>query len=66
MTNNEKLLNALIQFKNSAREISELWHQADDKTDSNLCDEYPFPNDFDEVVYKIEDWVSTQQKLLKQ
>lgn len=66
MTNNEKLLNALIQFKNSAREISELWYQADDKTDSNLCDEYPFPNDFDEVVYKIEDWVSTQQKLLKQ
>ncbi|MEN7377083.1 hypothetical protein [Bacillus licheniformis] len=66
MTNNEKLLNALIQFKNSAREISELWHQADDKTDSNLCDEYPFPNDFDEVVYKIEDWISTQQKLLKQ
>ncbi|MCY7968873.1 hypothetical protein MOB49_17665 [Bacillus haynesii] len=65
MTNNEKLLNALIQFKNSAREISALWHQADDKTDSNLCDEYPFPNDFDEVVYKIEDWVSTQQKLLK-
>ncbi|GIN75081.1 hypothetical protein PVM79_18435 [Bacillus licheniformis] len=66
MTNNEKILNALIQFKNSAREISELWHQTDDKTDSNLCDEYPFPNDFDEVVYKIEDWVSTQQKLLKQ
>ncbi|QAT68079.1 hypothetical protein EQZ20_24720 (plasmid) [Bacillus glycinifermentans] len=64
MTNNEKLLNALIEFKNSAREISELWHKVDEETNNNLCDEYPFPNDFDEVVYKIEDWVSTQQKVL--
>ncbi|MED1738167.1 hypothetical protein P4U97_01280 [Bacillus swezeyi] len=65
MTNNEKLLNALIQFKNSTQEISELWHKADKETNNNLCEDYPFPNDFDEVVYKIEDWVFTQQKLLK-
>ncbi|GED04449.1 hypothetical protein [Bacillus atrophaeus] len=65
MKNNQNLLIALATFKNSAREISELWHKTDAATDSNLCDDYPFPNDFDEVVYKIEDWVFTQQKLLK-
>ncbi|MDE1418941.1 hypothetical protein [Bacillus licheniformis] len=64
MSNNEKLLNALNQFKNSARDISGLWQQVDEKTARNLCDDYPFPNDFDEVVYKIEDWVLTQQKLM--
>ncbi|CAF1786412.1 hypothetical protein NRS6110_04241 [Bacillus subtilis] len=66
MTNNQKLLNALIQFKNSAREVSELWHKADEKINSNLCDDYPFPNDFDEIVYKVENWVFTQQKLITQ
>ncbi len=66
MTNNQKLLNALIQFENSAREVSELWHKADEKTNSNLCDDYPFPNDFDEIVYKVENWVFTQQKLITQ
>ncbi|AKQ73995.1 MULTISPECIES: hypothetical protein [Bacillus subtilis group] len=64
MSNNEKLLSALNQFKNSARDISELWQQVDEKIARNLCDDYPFPNDFDEVVYKIEDWVLTQQKLI--
>ncbi|MCY9339754.1 hypothetical protein MOF28_15470 [Bacillus haynesii] len=64
MSNNEKLLIALNQFKNSARDISELWQQVDEKTARNLCDDYPFPNDFDEVVYKIEDWVLAQQKLI--
>ncbi|MBU8787742.1 hypothetical protein KM903_15380 [Bacillus glycinifermentans] len=64
MSNNEKLLNALNQFKNSARDISGLWQQVDEKTAHNLCDDYPFPNDFDEVVYKIEDWVLTQKKLM--
>ncbi|MEC2103732.1 hypothetical protein CHCC19466_1301 [Bacillus licheniformis] len=44
MTNNEKLLNALMQFKNSAYEIREFWEQADSITDSKLCDDYPrFP-----------------------
>ncbi|UWS63343.1 hypothetical protein N2384_11365 [Bacillus paralicheniformis] len=66
MTNNEKLLNALMQFKNSAYEIRELWEQANSITDSDLCDDYPFPNDFNEVVEKIGDWVMTQKRLLNQ
>ena len=66
MTHNEKLLNALMQFKNSAYEIRELWEQADFITNSNLCDDYPFDNDFCEVVEKIGDWVMTQNSLLNQ
>ncbi|NUJ16833.1 hypothetical protein FKN04_09530 [Bacillus glycinifermentans] len=66
MTHNEKLLNALMQFKNSAYEILELWEQADRTTNNNLCDDYPFPNDFDEIVEKIGDWVMTQKSLLNQ
>ncbi|MED2945375.1 hypothetical protein P4284_23800 [Bacillus swezeyi] len=66
MTHNEKLLNALMQFKNSAYEIRELWEEADSITNNNLCDDYPFPNDFDEVIEKIGDWVMTQKRLLKQ
>ncbi|AMR10775.1 hypothetical protein FTE28_05605 [Bacillus licheniformis] len=66
MTHNEKLLNALMQFKNSAYEIRDLWEQADSITDSDLCDDYPFDNDFCEVVEKIGDWVMTQNSLLNQ
>ncbi|MDE1403288.1 hypothetical protein [Bacillus licheniformis] len=66
MTHNEKLLNALMQFKNSAYEIRDLWEQADSITDSDLCDDYPFDNDFCEVVEKIGDWVMTQKRLLNQ
>lgn len=66
MTHNEKLLNVLMQFKNSAYEIRDLWEQADSITDSDLCDDYPFDNDFCEVVEKIGDWVMTQKRLLNQ
>ncbi|MCU4668597.1 hypothetical protein [Bacillus paralicheniformis] len=66
MTHNEKLLNALMQFKNSAYEIRELWEHTDSRTNSNLCDDYPFDNDFCEVVEKIGDWVMTQNSLLNQ
>ncbi|MER2459880.1 hypothetical protein ACFRGK_06535 [Bacillus subtilis] len=65
MTQNEKLLLALVQFKNSAREINELWYEVDDETNSKLCENYPF-DDFSEVVEKISDWVNKQQKLLNQ
>ncbi|MEK4688085.1 hypothetical protein NSQ76_20320 [Bacillus sp. FSL M8-0256] len=66
MSNNEKLIQALVQLKQSAREINELWYEADDETYSNLCEDYPFDNDLVEVVEKISDWVNKQEKLLKE
>ncbi|AMK74830.1 MULTISPECIES: hypothetical protein [Bacillaceae] len=64
MTKN-KLLNALTLFKTSAREISDLWDESDDVTFNKLNEGFPFDQDFCEVVEKIENWLITQQELLK-
>ncbi|MCY7751666.1 hypothetical protein MOB18_21630 [Bacillus inaquosorum] len=64
MTKN-KLLNALTLFKTSAREISDLWDESDDVTFNTLNEGFPFEQDFCEVVEKIENWLITQQELLK-
>ncbi|WP_231559215.1 hypothetical protein [Bacillus sp. MSP13] len=61
----DKLINALSQFENCAKEIKRIWLETDAETHSNLCDDYPFDKDFEEVAENIGKWVFTQQKLLK-
>ncbi|MEC3664982.1 hypothetical protein [Bacillus subtilis] len=61
----DKLINALSQFEYCAKEIQQIWLETDEETHSNLCDDYPFDKDFEEVAENIGKWVFTQQKLLK-
>ncbi|MEC2297608.1 hypothetical protein EFW59_04130 [Bacillus subtilis] len=61
----DKLINALLQFEYCAKEIQQIWLETDEETHSNLCDDYPFDKDFEEVAENIGKWVFTQQKLLK-
>lgn len=61
----DKLINALSQFENCASEIRQLWLETDAETHSNLCDDYPFDKDFEEIAENISKWVFTQQKSLK-
>ncbi|WP_250635640.1 hypothetical protein [Bacillus subtilis] len=61
----DKLINALSQFENCASEIRQLWLETDVETQSNLCDDYPFDKDFEEIAENISKWVFTQRKSLK-
>ncbi|CAI6330968.1 hypothetical protein [Bacillus subtilis] len=65
MENKQKLLDALLQFSKSANEISRLWEETGDDTHSNLGEDFPFHEDFCEVVEKIDRWVTTQSDYLK-
>lgn len=62
----EKLMYALLQFENYAREIKQICLEVDDETHSNFCDDYPFDKDFEEVAANISKWVRTQQRSIKQ
>lgn len=64
MENKQKLLNALLQFSKSANEISRICEETEDDTHNNLCDHFPFHEDFCEVVEKIDRWVTTQSDYL--
>ncbi|MFU2203132.1 hypothetical protein [Bacillus subtilis] len=61
----DKLINALSQFEKCASEIRQLWLETDAETHSNLCDNYPFDKDFEEIAENISKWVFTQRKSLK-
>ncbi|MUG00793.1 hypothetical protein ECC01_06890 [Bacillus tequilensis] len=65
MTQNEKLISALIKFQESAHEIRLLWENADSETFNNLIDDYPFSMDFNEQAEKISTWVRTQQNRIE-
>ncbi len=65
MTQNEKIISALIKFQESAHEIRLLWENADSETFNNLIDDYPFDIDFNEQAEKISTWVRTQRNQIE-
>lgn len=52
-----ELLDALRAFRKAAHAVDEAWNNLDTEDSSALADRYPFPQSFDEMVEKIDEWV---------
>lgn len=65
--NPKQLRQAMINFSDSAYEISEIWEDIliDSDVDEVLIDFYPFQKDFNQVVEAIEVWRKNVEKVLR-
>lgn len=57
---------AILNFASAANELSEAWYEKLSKKGYTKADEtkYPFQEDFDELVFKIDDWAEAVAEIL--
>lgn len=58
-----QLIEKIKGFYKAAADLSELWGEVDQNTFFDMCEEYPFNTDFNEIVAKIGTWLETQETI---
>jgi hypothetical protein len=66
MKNNKSMIEKLEKFADLARDISDEWQYFLSPEDfQTMNSEYPFDEDFQDIVIAIRHWADTQKKYLK-